>query len=226
MTQTPAGWYDDPAGPQPGTPLLHRWWDGQRWTEHLRAAGHAVHPVAATPDGQQLAGWWHRVGAFLLDQLVKTAVSVALGWSFVRQIGGVYADFFDATMTAARNGTQPPNQLDLMGQVTGPLVGFLAVSLLVSFVYDVTFLKALQATPGKLAVGLRVRLRERPGPLPWRAVLLHWLVQNAATFLIFIPVVGALVGFFPLLDSLWPLWDDKRQALHDKAARTNVARSR
>ena len=74
------------------------------------------------------------------------------------------------------------------------------------------------------AVGLRVRLR--PGPLPWRAVLLHWLVQNAASFLAAIPLAGSLVGIFSILDSLWPLWDDKRQALHDKAARTNVVRSR
>jgi uncharacterized RDD family membrane protein YckC len=25
-----------------------------------------------------------------------------------------------------------------------------------------------------------------------------------------------------ILDLLWPLWDDKRQALHDKIAGTNV----
>jgi uncharacterized RDD family membrane protein YckC len=29
-----------------------------------------------------------------------------------------------------------------------------------------------------------------------------------------------------LLDYLWPLWDDKKQALHDKVAKTNVVRTR
>jgi uncharacterized RDD family membrane protein YckC len=27
-----------------------------------------------------------------------------------------------------------------------------------------------------------------------------------------------------MIDMLWPLWDDKKQALHDKVARTNVVR--
>ena len=29
-----------------------------------------------------------------------------------------------------------------------------------------------------------------------------------------------------LLAALWPLWDDKRQALHDKLAKTQVVRTR
>jgi uncharacterized RDD family membrane protein YckC len=33
-------------------------------------------------------------------------------------------------------------------------------------------------------------------------------------------ILVALFGFF--IDSLWPLWDPKRQTLHDKAARTVV----
>jgi uncharacterized RDD family membrane protein YckC len=34
----------------------------------------------------------------------------------------------------------------------------------------------------------------------------------------------ALVGssFGTLIDCLWPLWDDKKQAIHDKVVATNV----
>ncbi len=32
-------------------------------------------------------------------------------------------------------------------------------------------------------------------------------------------------GFYPLIDCLWPLWDDDRQTLHDKIAETRVVRS-
>jgi len=40
------------------------------------------------------------------------------------------------------------------------------------------------------------------------------------------PVLSGALGLLLLLDYLWPLWDDKNQALHDKLARTNVVLSR
>jgi len=46
------------------------------------------------------------------------------------------------------------------------------------------------------------------------------------------PVANAAIGTFKgaglysLLDVLWPLWDDKKQAIHDKIAGTNVVRVR
>ncbi|MFI1101418.1 DUF2510 domain-containing protein [Streptomyces melanogenes] len=36
---TPPGWY-----PDPGTPVLERWWDGTAWTGHTRAAGQPAVP--------------------------------------------------------------------------------------------------------------------------------------------------------------------------------------
>jgi uncharacterized RDD family membrane protein YckC len=37
-----------------------------------------------------------------------------------------------------------------------------------------------------------------------------------------VPLIGTLFGLLGLLNYLWPLWDQKRQALHDKVASTNV----
>ena len=37
-----------------------------------------------------------------------------------------------------------------------------------------------------------------------------------------VPLVSGLYFIVFLLDYLWPLWDDKRQALHDKVAATQV----
>lgn len=43
MSQTPAGWYPEPAGGM-------RWWDGTQWTEHRAAApGAPGSPVVAAP---------------------------------------------------------------------------------------------------------------------------------------------------------------------------------
>ena len=38
--------------------------------------------------------------------------------------------------------------------------------------------------------------------------------------------VGSIGGIYSLLNYLWPIWDDKNQALHDKLAKTNVVRIR
>ena len=84
-----------------------------------------------------------------------------------------------------------------------------------------------QATPGKLVTGLRVRRREVPGPMPLGTVLLRWLGQFGIVGLSgLVPFVGSVGGIYSILDHLWPLWDDKKQAIHDKIAKTNVVRVR
>jgi uncharacterized RDD family membrane protein YckC len=245
MTQVPAGWYPDPAPAPPGAPPAQRYWDGAAWTEHVHTPGAApygplspVQPtqpvgaqayathVATTPDGERLAGWWARVGAYVIDSLVLGIVSGIIGFPFVSRVWNRYVDFFDATVRASRNGTAPPSQLDLLSSVYGSLAAVLAISMVASLVYNVGFLKTMQATPGKLALGLRVRLRERPGPLSWGTVLRRWLAQNVGSLVALIPLVGSLGSIYRLLDDLWPLWDGHKQALHDKFAATNVVVSR
>jgi uncharacterized RDD family membrane protein YckC len=39
-------------------------------------------------------------------------------------------------------------------------------------------------------------------------------------------LVGSVVTIYLFLDVLWPLWDSRRQALHDKVARTVVVKVR
>jgi hypothetical protein len=43
MSQHPAGWYPDPSGQH-----RHRYWDGQRWTEHVDGAAAPVPPTTPT----------------------------------------------------------------------------------------------------------------------------------------------------------------------------------
>ena len=52
-------------------------------------------------------------------------------------------------------------------------------------------------------------------PLPWPVILLRsaiWVLPGA---------IGVL-GVITVIDALFPLWNPKRQALHDLAARTQV----
>lgn len=228
----PAGWHADPYPLHPGTPPQLRYWDGQAWTEHVSPLSQpayqpASQPVAhTTPDGVPLAGWWQRVGASLIDMPILFALVGLLAFPVVADLVRGFGDFFGDTATAIQNGTEPPSNLQFQRDITGKLIVLAVTGLVVNFAYTVGFLMWKQATPGKLALGLRVRLREHPS-LPMSAVLKRWAVQVAAPGLVGqVPFVGLLGSLFSLLDSLWPLWDDRRQALHDKAAGTNVVRLR
>lgn len=260
-----AGWYRDPAPPNPGAPSTLRWWDGKQWTTEVKQATKrerqmwqaeaaaqqrewAAQQMQATayadgggapgvmvleasrdvtPDGERLAGWWQRVGASVLDSVITGVLGVLFAWRFVQQVVEASTGALTAMAEASANGSAEPDTSPYLHDFVMGYLGVVVVMVLVRFVYDVGFLKGFQATPGKMAMGLEVRLRERPGVLPWGTVLLRWLTQRGYGLVAFLPVVGGvLVAVYGLLDPLWPLWDGRRQALHDKAARTNVVRRR
>ncbi|GAA5157891.1 RDD family protein [Ornithinimicrobium tianjinense] len=160
-----------------------------------------------TPDGQPLAGWWHRVGARLLDSIV---IAIVGGLVANTLVPGVWADYTDWALSATDPAAQPP--AELMGRVAQ----WSLVLAVVGFVYEVVMVALVGGTLGKLMTGLRVRLRDQPGLPGWGAALIRSLVYQLSG--VFAPVY--------LLNVLWPLWDGKRQALHDKAAKTNVVKKR
>ena len=85
--------------------------------------------------------------------------------------------------------------------------------------YHVFFLRWKAATPGKLALPDAGGAR-RPGPPPRPAAA--GTTIGIRVLLRF--VVSPVVWLFALLDALWPLWQPRRQALHDLAAKTQVVR--
>ena len=75
---------------------------------------------------------------------------------------------------------------------------------------------------GKRIVGIRV-VRADGQPPSWaynfivRTLLIKWLLIGVFS--------GITLGVFLLVNYLWPLWDDKRQAGHDKMADTFVVKT-
>ncbi len=122
----------------------------------------------------------------------------------------------------ALEGTQPRFGAMLPAEAYTWLLLATAISLVLSFTYEYFFLTRSGSTPGKKFLDISVRLRDVPGPPPGPAVLKRYGLQSAFSVLAMIPGVGSLVGLGGLLNDLWPLWDDRRQALHDKLAETNV----
>ncbi len=177
-------------------------------------------PAPTTPDGQPLSGWWRRVAALVLDYLVVSILAVPFVWAPYQQIAAGLEQWWAELVTTAEAGsTQAP---ELPGGLIGPLALMGLIYFAVYAVYEVTFLVWRGATPGKMAAGISVRLRERPGPPPLPAALVRVLVKEGPTALGAVPVISTLALLFQVLDRLWPLWDGRRQSIHDKVARTNV----
>jgi uncharacterized RDD family membrane protein YckC len=191
--------------------------EGGQWSPYGQQPGQLApqqlgwqsHP-SATPDGVPLAGWWLRVAARVLDGLFTFALSVPFaGWFYYRYFVGVID--WSRDLAAQTSGSTPivavpPADLYAWGTAGG------IVTLLVAAVYEVFFLRRDGATPGKKIVGISVRLRDQAGPPPMKTVLGRTVCYFGFQ----------LFSIISLLDVLWPLWDDKKQALHDKVVSTNV----
>ncbi len=270
-----AGWYRDPAPPNPAFPSTLRFWDGMQWTGQVKPApkqqrlawqaedaelrrAHAMEQAELqaqqmssqaaqqqsggvqlatptvvvevsrdfTPDGERLASWGRRFSAVLIDRVFLDVLWIAFGWHFLSEMMASYVGYVDHLVQLQRNGSSLPTSeqmgTELISAIWPSLMGFLLVMIIVDFVYVVGFLKGFSATPGKMMLGMQVRRRDRPGPLSWGTVLIRWMFQVGYGLLTLLPFLGYLASVYWLLDNLWPLWDGKRQALHDKAAATNV----
>jgi uncharacterized RDD family membrane protein YckC len=270
-----AGWYRDPAPPNPASPSTLRFWDGTQWTAQVKPApkrqrlawqaedaelrrAHAMEQAELqaqqmssqaaqtqsggvqvatptvvvevsrdfTPDGERLAGWGRRFSAVLIDRIFLDVLWIAFGWHFLSEMMASYIGYVDHLVQLQRNGATLPTSeqmgTELISAIWPSLMGFFLVMIIVDFVYVVGFLKGFSATPGKMMLGMQVRRRDRPGPMSWGTVLMRWMFQVGYGILTLLPLLGYLAAVYWLLDNLWPLWDGKRQALHDKAAATNV----
>ena len=71
-------------------------------------------------------------------------------------------------------------------------------------------------TLGKMVWDVRVRDAATGGPLGVPKAAIRYL---APTLLFLIPIAGFILW---IVDGLWPLWDGRRQAMHDKLAGSMV----
>ena len=173
-----------------------------------------------TPDGVPLAGFWQRVAAHVIDALIIGAANSVL--TFPLQLG--------LQRDAQQLLESRPEPAELLSTYLDMFLPLLTWSALIGFatwtIYSAVMLRLKGATVGKMAMGLAVRLRDRPGTLPWSAIAARALTQQGYMLTAVVPWLYLALSWWPLLDDLWAAWDGKRQALHDKAARTNVVRVR
>ena len=164
-----------------------------------------------TPDGAVLSGWWRRVLARLIDLVIVSILALPLMFDPLKRASAILGDYFQESWAAGLAGSSTMPVLN-EAELNEPMQQVVLIMLAVSLVYEVAFLSRTGATIGKMAVGISVRLRNQPGPPPMKAVL-----GRSVCYFGF-----QLFPLLPLPDVLWPLWDDKRQAIHDKVGATNV----
>lgn len=229
------GWYPDPFG---GGGYV-RWWDGERWGQSAAAPagvttdpgqpvllpppGPAPQPGAAPSaawplaDGPQvpLAAWGQRAVARIIDWIIESLISApfilwAMWPSFDRLMAAVPRDGSPLPDSAAQAFVD-----DMIGQQWTLVV----ISVIVTFAYQVPQNVVFGRTIGKRILGIRIRMLAVDRNPGWGSATVRW-----GTYTLGVLVLTAL---FAIVDYLWPLWDKPwRQALHDKAARTIVVRTR
>jgi uncharacterized RDD family membrane protein YckC len=132
----------------------------------------------------EYASFLHRVAASLIDTVVLLLISFVVGFVF-----GIFSYFLFG-----------PNASEALGYLIGLIVGWMFYAIFES--------SELMATPGKLALGIRVGDENFQRLTFGRATGRHF-----ARFLSSIPMG---IGY------LFPLWTERRQTLHDIVAKTVV----
>jgi uncharacterized RDD family membrane protein YckC len=178
-----------------------------------------LQPPPLAPNGQPLADFFSRLGAYLLDSLIMGAIAsvfwvpLVIWWiiSFVTQV---------ETVQTSADGRLEPNvrNADFAEFFLGYLLlvaAMLLITWAVSYVYLVEFTWRTGQTIGKRVVKLKI-VPADPAAERTRGMLAkRWLVEQ----------VAALIPFFSYVDGLWQLWDKPlQQCLHDKAAKTVVVK--
>ncbi|HWT24755.1 MAG TPA: RDD family protein [Solirubrobacteraceae bacterium] len=166
-------------------------------------------PTATAPYGTgtyELAGWWSRVAAALIDGLI---IGVG-GLLLMAVVGAVFSVGFFASEEAG-----------VVAVIIGLMLAFAAFAV-IALLYAPWMMSGTDGrTLGRMAVGIRVvRGNGRPVTFGWamlREVAVKWLLFG---------MVGGSVtfGLGYLLDVLWPLWDEENRALHDFIVDSRVVR--
>lgn len=212
-----SGWQDQPQQPQPS----QQDWQGQQGqaSQYQGGPGAAnwMHSIKTTSDGVPLASWGRRFGAWLIDGVILfvliTIVSRIIAPELWTEFGRAMDLIAQGNQAAADQASR-----DLTDAVQGVAVRLALAQFLIISLYCIGFWTTTAQTPGKMAVGISVRRVDRPGPLD----VITAVRRRLLSLVQLIPGASFLWPILDLLDGLWPLWDDKRQTLHDKVAQTQV----
>lgn len=162
----------------------------------LPAMSYGTHAATAYGAPMEYAEWLPRVGGSLIDGVATIIVYLIV----MLPIGLLSAIF------GSENGAG--------FQIFGSVLAFFAYVGFIVF-NDIYLRSTRGATLGQGVLGLKTVTAENTTP-PLGTNAIRFIVKFALGL---VPCIGALI------DNLWPLWDEKKQTLHDKAAGTFVVKA-
>ncbi|HVE76415.1 MAG TPA: RDD family protein [Actinomycetota bacterium] len=172
------------------------------------AGGGVSYTAGAGGAPTKATDWWKRLVAAIIDSVILGVVGNILG-------GIVFAGMF-AGMGATEFDPET-GQIENPGAIMGIIAaqGALMLALVVLGAAYYVIMHGLKGqTVGKMALKIKVVDEATGGPINYGIAFKRWLLPG---------LVGVITcGIFSLIDGLWPLWDPKGQAIHDKVAKTLV----
>lgn len=173
----------------------------------MTPAGAAGQPMS--PQGVPLAEWWKRLVAAIIDNVIIGIPANILGSIL---LGSLFA-LEPAVVVDPNTGFTTVNSAGFFATFLAAWGGFLLVYFAITAAYYIFLHSSRGQTVGKMVMKIKV-VDEATGELiPAGRAGVRWGVGA---------LLSLLCGIGGLLDGLWPLWDPKRQALHDKPAKTLV----
>jgi uncharacterized RDD family membrane protein YckC len=155
------------------------------------------------------ATWGIRVGGYLIDTVIFIVVLVVLLVVFR------HSNTLEVHLMARRGSTTRRRHISAL-----PFV----ITAVLYVVYGTVLCGSARGqTVGMRAVGLRAVREGSFEALGYARALVRAVVEGVLRL---IELLFVLLGVFWLLDMLFPLWDTKRQTLHDKVAGSVVVRLR
>ena len=161
-------------------------------------------PAATSEAGQTpaYASWGRRLVAALLDGLISLIPTAAL-------IGVAYAILVGVG--------EPTETAEASGPVLAVFWLLFLVALLLGPLYFTYFEGSARGQPpGKRIMGIRVCDDVSGGPIGYGRAFGRYALVFA---------FGFFCAILSIVDGLWPLWDAKKQTVHDKAVGSIVVRT-
>ena len=196
MSQQPPG---PPPGQPPGQPVPPAPGGGAPY-------GGAGAGQPTDSQGRVLAHWWKRVVASLIDGVILSIPYWVI--SVVFSIGASSA--LECTTDATTGITNCEGG--------GGFIATFLITMLILFVVGIAYFIFFNGsergqTPGKMVMKIQVRDEATGGSIGYGKAALRFIVAQVLIILCYISGI---------VDALFPLWDEKRQTLHDKAVNSLV----